>query len=325
MRRTKKVLAAGAVGVTLLAGMLVLPAGLAAADSAPEAASIEALAERVAGAAGVATVDEGDEVTARIGGGEVSVSVDPDQGQVLDPDVGPSVSIGVPGSPDQGTEIDGSVVYPEVAADASVVARATADGAQALVAIDGAEAPTRYAFPVAVAGHGAELRPGPGGGVEVLDPVSGAVAATVQPPWAVDAAGSAVPTRYEIDGSDLIQVVDHEGSAYPVLADPDVVKNCGTISCTWYWSVAATHRLADALLGPDGGLAAGITSGVACYALAATGPGGLACGLIYTAGSYALARALNAADRGNRCFTVSTPPRLTFGSVSQTNSRCHRR
>lgn len=41
-------------------------------------------------------------------------------------------------------------------------------------------------------------------------------------PWATDAAGIALSTRYEVQGKHLVQVVDHSGPgiAYPVVADP---------------------------------------------------------------------------------------------------------
>lgn len=90
-------------------------------------------------------------------------------------------------------------------------------------------------------------------------------------------------------------------------------------------SVAATHRLADRLLTPNGNLVYGLTSSGVCAVLAATVAGGLACGFVYAAGMYALERQRSQADRNGRCFTLSTPPRGTFGSVSRSNSRCHAR
>ncbi|WP_282847829.1 DUF4258 domain-containing protein [Microbacterium oxydans] len=39
-------------------------------------------------------------------------------------------------------------------------------------------------------------------------------------PWAKDASGASVPTFYGITGSTLTQVVQHQGAAYPVVADP---------------------------------------------------------------------------------------------------------
>ncbi len=49
--------------------------------------------------------------------------------------------------------------------------------------------------------------------------------ATIGAAWAVDANGAAVPTRYEIDGTTLTQVVETDATtAYPVVADP-----------SWWW------------------------------------------------------------------------------------------
>ena len=41
-------------------------------------------------------------------------------------------------------------------------------------------------------------------------------------PWAVDAAGRALPTRYEVSGSTLTQIVDTREAEFPVVADPTV-------------------------------------------------------------------------------------------------------
>lgn len=49
--------------------------------------------------------------------------------------------------------------------------------------------------------------------------------ATIGAAWAVDANGTAVPTRYEIDGTTLTQVVETDAqTAFPVVADP-----------SWWW------------------------------------------------------------------------------------------
>lgn len=46
------------------------------------------------------------------------------------------------------------------------------------------------------------------------------VVASFEPAWAVDAEGVLLPTTYEIEGTTLTQVVDTEGAAFPVVADP---------------------------------------------------------------------------------------------------------
>lgn len=51
---------------------------------------------------------------------------------------------------------------------------------------------------------------------------AGDVVGGVEAPWAYDAAGATVPTRFVVDGLALSQVVDHSSLdiAYPVVADP---------------------------------------------------------------------------------------------------------
>lgn len=214
-----------------------------------------------------------------------------------------------------------SVDLPSLSDDgASLEAQSTDHGARALIHVDRPDAPTKFEFPVSIGGRPAQLRPAPGGAVDVLD--QGTLVASFAPPWAYDAVGEKVDTHFEIRGSTVVQIVDHVGATYPVVADPDVRRNCGRITCTWYWSVSATHRLARGMLTPNGDLMYGVTSGVVCLVLAGSGAGGLACGLIYHAGMNAFARQLSQAHRDGRCFTVSTPPRATFGSVSRSNDRC---
>ena len=88
----------------------------------------------------------------------------------------------------------------------------------ALLLIDNREAPAEYRFENAVPeGRTAALHPD--GSVQFFDSdgnESGGIAA----PWALDANGAEVPTRYALEGTTLIQTIDHEGAAYPVAADP---------------------------------------------------------------------------------------------------------
>lgn len=60
-----------------------------------------------------------------------------------------------------------------------------------------------------------------GGFIEIIDK-RGEYVGGVAPAWAKDANGTQVPTRYEINGSTLTQIVDHTsgGFAYPIVADP---------------------------------------------------------------------------------------------------------
>ncbi|WP_419931116.1 hypothetical protein [Candidatus Poriferisodalis sp.] len=88
----------------------------------------------------------------------------------------------------------------------------------ALVVIDNHEAPAEYRFENAVPdGHTAKAHPD--GSVSFVD-IDGTESGGIAAPWALDANGEEVPTRYILDGTTLIQIVDHEGAAYPVVADP---------------------------------------------------------------------------------------------------------
>lgn len=306
----------------LLVSTLVAARPASAERSAePTVAEILRTAEGVAGPAEVDVDRIPGGIEADLPGGLAEVTADE---MSIDADGVPEVTLGLP------TVGAGQVVGEALAADGvheqvDVVARPTADGVQALLLIDGPSAPQRYPFPVDVGGVPAHLTLTPNGSIEIRRSASAAPVAIVEAPWATDAAGQPVPTHYDIEGDTLVQVVHHAGAAYPVVADPNVVRNCGTLTCTWYWSVAATHRLADRLLTPNGNLVYGLTSSGVCAVLAATVAGGLACGFVYAAGMYALERQLSQADRNGRCFTLSTPPRGTFGSVSRSNSRCHAR
>lgn len=60
------------------------------------------------------------------------------------------------------------------------------------------------------------------GSVSVINADPSLPDAAIAPPWAHDAAGKAVPTHYEIDGTTLVQVVEHKGGnySYGITADP---------------------------------------------------------------------------------------------------------
>ncbi|MDQ4502938.1 hypothetical protein [Sinomonas sp. ASV322] len=91
---------------------------------------------------------------------------------------------------------------------------------QVTTVISGATAPARYTYELAVP-DGGKVSQIDGGVVVVLDAAGGFVGG-IAPAWAKDANGNDVPTRYEISGNTLTQVVDHlaASTAYPVVADP---------------------------------------------------------------------------------------------------------
>ncbi len=84
--------------------------------------------------------------------------------------------------------------------------------------ITGPDAPTDFPFTLDVP-DGGSIVPQPDGGY-AIDDAAGAEIAHVDPPWAIDANGADVPVSYTLDGDVLTLHVDHQGAAYPVVADP---------------------------------------------------------------------------------------------------------
>ena len=78
------------------------------------------------------------------------------------------------------------------------------------------------------------------------------VSSSFDAPWAADAAGVSVPTRYEVRGDTVVQVVDFtQAHAFPVVADP----NWWQLSISAAVGVAVGTAAAIALKIPSWGVA----------------------------------------------------------------------
>lgn len=167
---------------------------------------------------------------------------------------------------------DGLIVFSEP--DHSLSLSTSARGANAgYVIIASGRAPTEYRFSIGVNGQPAVLALEPDGGVLVMS-ASGQVVNRIAAPWAVDAAGANVETSYVISGSELIQVVNHAGAQYPVVADPRL--QCDALFCTWEYTRAETQifavwgSTASILMGAGCAALGGVIAGLACAVAAAT-------------------------------------------------------
>lgn len=124
---------------------------------------------------------------------------------------------------------DGTVAYSSEGSSANAVQLLDEGNFQSvrmLTVIGDKTAPTEYSYDFSVPA-GMKLEETLNGGAVILNKDNKEVAGVISPPWATDANGVDVPTRYEVRGHELVQVVDHVGSAYPVTADPRY---------TWYSS-----------------------------------------------------------------------------------------
>jgi hypothetical protein len=210
----------------------VVGQGPVAASTEPDdllAHEVAAVADRVAGPP-IGQADAADGV-------DVDLAQDADDEIVLEGTDGTTLSVDVPGSP---TAAGGQVVYDGAAEDTSIVARQVPGGAQALIVLNGPDAPSRFDFPIEVGDDPAVLRLTEGGGVEVLPSASGPAVAAVAAPWATDASGRQVPTHFEVRSGHLTQVVDHVDADYPVVADPQVTW--GWVTGTVYFTRAETRK-----------------------------------------------------------------------------------
>lgn len=104
---------------------------------------------------------------------------------------------------------DGSATVPVVLQDGSV---------QINTVIASADAPTRYKYDLGLP-EGASATEVDG--IVLLRDQDGSFLGGLAPAWAKDAEGREVPTRYELQGSSVTQVVEHDANfTYPVVADP---------------------------------------------------------------------------------------------------------
>jgi sugar lactone lactonase YvrE len=114
---------------------------------------------------------------------------------------------------------DASAFYPNVAADTDLVVAAVPTGFETYTHLRSPEAPTQQKFALDVPA-GAELRETNAGGAEVVA-ADGSRVLSVSAPSAVDAEGSEVPAKIEVEGSSLILSADPSAdAAYPILVDP---------------------------------------------------------------------------------------------------------
>ncbi|WP_052521233.1 hypothetical protein [Agreia bicolorata] len=136
--------------------------------------------------------------------------------------------------------------------------------------INDASAPTEYRFNVAVDGAPATLELTEGS-VAIKD-AAGTTVNVINPAWAVDASGASISTSFSLDGSTLVQHVEHAGAAYPVVADPSLA--CDIAWCTVMFDKTET-KTASASLAAAGALLCGSAAvanvyvGAACTAYAA--------------------------------------------------------
>jgi hypothetical protein len=106
---------------------------------------------------------------------------------------------------------DGSVSVPIPKEDGSL---------QIVTVVENAAAPTEYTYGLDLP-KGTTIEETDDGALGFVA-ADGSFLGGIAAPWAVDAEGTEVPTRYVVSGTDIVQVVDHASGdyVYPIVADP---------------------------------------------------------------------------------------------------------
>jgi hypothetical protein len=261
----------------LVAGALVLAPGVALADDTNQTATAINKAVAAEGTAPVAAND--------------AVSV-PEQGsQPLAMDTaGAEITLKLPAE-GRGERVGATTVYDGSRDGSQIAVQPVTNGMRALVQIDDPSAPSKYRF--AVGGDVSRLELLGDGGAAGYN-AQGEQITTIDAPWARDANGKNVPTRYEVDGLNLIQVVDHRGGnyAYGIVADPKIT------SYWWGWTVKLSRYETEAV-------AAMSATGAAAY-LAARLPHPIAKAAV-AAGAVGIIYLARAAIRRGKCVAFKIP------------------
>jgi hypothetical protein len=155
---------------------------------------------------------------------------------------------------------NGAVAYASAGEDASAVVMVTEDGAtQVQTVIPSTDATHNFTYAFAEA---TTLALREDGGVDVLlvdDEGAATVTAQVAAPWAVDAKGETVTTRYAVDGNELTQFVDTDPDAtYPIVADPRVTVGNGVYFYLQRHEIVAFASAAQAALAGGAGVACAV-------------------------------------------------------------------
>ncbi|WP_206446289.1 hypothetical protein [Agrococcus sp. KRD186] len=205
--RRKSIIAGAAVGALAVCGM-ALPSS---DEQVIDLSSPDQVADAVAASPGMRLSSELDAAGSLANSDADEVTVDLD---------GVSVAFGFPLSDQTPFEsADRTLVFTSEDANYASVLAIQDTAVQVTTVIASEDSPTEYLYEFS--GDIAALELNDLGEVLTLNS-EGRTIGAVEAPWAFDATGRTVPTRYVVDGLSLVQVVDHASGdfTYPLIADP---------------------------------------------------------------------------------------------------------
>lgn len=229
MRRAKPLLA-----VLVLA--LAMSAAPAFADEGPgEQAAADTTAEQVENVAPSAPDSEPVPVAERATsfkayGDDITITIPKDDaGKVVlaSTEAGGQLSVGLPKGSDGADAVAtdaGVVTYQDSLPSTDLAVEPFTGSVRVTTILADAGAPTEFRYPVDL--QGGSLTLGEDAAV-LVTAADGTATGGFAAPWAKDATGADVPTRYEIRNNSVVQIVDHRGGdyTYPIVADPWLWKD----------------------------------------------------------------------------------------------------
>lgn len=296
--------------------------------SAAPARADDGLAERTAAAVTKAARDlpapvkgartDESAFSATVGGQEVRVPSDPAGSITTKRPDGHTVQFKLPdvGAQKAVQTDNGTVVH--VGRNASAAVQVRADGGlRAMVSLANDKAPKSYAFAFELP-DGFTIQPSGrfDGSLAVTATGGAVVVASIGAPWARDAAGRALPTRYEMQGATVVQHINTTNATYPVVADPDLTQNCGWTSCNWTFSRWYTKHILKPGIDGAGSIAGWLSGAYMCGKIPMPAAV-VACVAWVTVNHWVAVFNINTAVARNACFVV----RFQYiGAVSPINA-----
>ncbi|MFY1585418.1 hypothetical protein ACN267_13000 [Micromonospora sp. WMMD734] len=222
----------------------VVPSGFIAAAIAtimvlgfvtPASASSSSATERVNRALAAAGVPKKGASTVSVGAEGISLQAEFPSAKIKSN--GKSVAISLEAKGSQAVSVDASTrIFGQVARDTDALVRKSDGGVQIISVMQSSAAPARQRYKVELAA-GEKLIPA-GSGFEIVDS-DGHRSGAIEAPWAKDATGKSLPTRYLLEGDTLIQETRTAEAVFPVVADPKLTYGVGVYLNMWGYEVRA--------------------------------------------------------------------------------------
>lgn len=228
MLRIKQFISSGLLATATASTLVLSMVTPASADTG----SVTDRVDRAFAASGVASTSS---AKISVGDSKISISSESPSASISTGKKAASIALAAPGKSSSAYRDTGRA-FSRVAPDTDAVVRSENGSAQILSVMQSDAAPTQQRYEVGLPA-GEKLVPS-GSGFKIVD-LSGKATGSVEAPWAKDATGKSLPTRYLLEGNTLVQETDTAGAVFPVVADPKLTYGLGVYLNMWGYELRA--------------------------------------------------------------------------------------